>query len=320
MPTFETLLIFTAAALGLSVVFRYFPAAYGVVKLIGAVLCMAFVPVLHAGPNVTLVGDDYRGVVMREVAADERSEIRRGGDVYELAVKSAGVTMRSLVPGGSSIAMADLLHVTDIALIVIDSTRGATPVIREHILIARQARVPMLAMLMTNVERLHAGAPDEAAELLVVEVQEIRELLSSYDLNGGSVDVYYDARMPEGMVTAAGFGIRETLRVLSRAVSRRVRPEELPSVSELWGAVYLLTDLEADGNAVTLSPQDKITVWSEGTRSRATLNSISQYHPGDFREMSLSLEEPLSGMEGSRILLLSGERVVGLGAITQIGH
>ena len=298
MPTFESLLTFTAAVL----------------------LCVTFVPAAHAGPSVTLVGDDYRGVVMREAAANERSEIRRGDDVYELVLKSAGVTMRSLIPGGGASAMADLLHVTDIALIVIDSTKGPTPVIREHILIARQARVPMLAMLLANVERLYAGAPDEAAELLAVEVQEMREVLSAYDLNGDSVDVYYDSRIPGAGMAVAGFGTREALRALSRFVPRRVRTRDLRKVRELWGAVYLLTDLEADGNAVSLSPQEEITVWSEGTQSRATLNSISQYYPGDFREMALSLDEPVNGMEGSRILLLNGERVVGLGAITQIGH
>jgi translation elongation factor EF-Tu-like GTPase len=36
--------------------------------------------------------------------------------------------------------------------------------------------------------------------------------------------------------------------------------------------------------------------------------------------MALSLEQPLKATEGSRILLMSGERVVGLGAVTQIGH
>ncbi len=298
MPTFESLLIFTAAAL----------------------LCVTFAPAAYSGPSVTLVGDDYRGVVMREASATEGSEIRRGDDVYELVLESAGVTMRSLVPGGSATAMADLLHVTDIALIVIDSTRGPTPVIREHILIARQARVPMLAVLLTNVERLYAGAPDEAAELLAIEVQEIREVLSAYDLNGDSVDVYYDSQTPDAGTAVAGFGTRETLRALSRFVPRRVQAGHLRKVRELWGAVYLLTDLEADGNAVSLSPQDEITVWSEGTQSRGVLNSISQYYPGDFREMALSLEQPLNGMEGSRILILSGDRVVGLGAITQIGH
>lgn len=287
---------------------------------IAAVLCVAFAPVAYASPGVTLIGDDYRGFLMREAAAGERSEIRRGGDVYELLLESVGVTVRNLVPGGGVAAMADLLHVTDIALIVIDSTKGPTPVIREHILIARQARVPMLAILLANVQRLYASAPDEAAELLAIEVQETRELLSAYDLNGDSVRVYYDSGAPGSATPVSSFGMREALRTLSRFVPRRVGAGELVEVRELWGAVYLLTDLEADGNAVSLSPQDEIIVWSEGTRSKATLSSISSYHPGDFREMALSLEQPLKATEGSRILLMSGERVVGLGAVTQIGH
>ena len=115
--------------------------------------------------------------------------------------------------------------------------------------------------------------------------------------------------------------MREALRALARFVPQRVRGRGSAGNARALGC-----GLSVDGiwkpteNAVSLSPHDEMIVWSEGTRSKATLNSISQYHPGDFREMALSLEEPLTGMEGSRILLLSGERVVGLGAITQIGH
>ncbi len=255
---------------------------------------------------------------MREVAAQERSPIHRREGVYELLVESAGVKVSSLAPGGGATAMADLLQVTDIGLIVIDSTVGPTAVIREHILIARQARVPMLAMLFTNVAQLYADAPNEAAEVLALEVREIRELLSAYDLNGGAAGVYYDARTPDDVAGISAFGVRASLRVLSRFASRRVRVAEMGQVSDMWGAVYLLTELEADGNAVNLAPNDTVTVWSEGTQSTATLRSVSQYLPGDYREMPLTMAAPITGMEGSRILLVRGERVVGLGSITQI--
>jgi translation elongation factor EF-Tu-like GTPase len=299
---------------------RSFFRRSGLPLLIGVFLFTAFAAVAHAAPKVVLIGDEYGGVIMREVAARERSDIRRRGDTYELMVESVGLTLRSLAPGGSVIALANLLHASDIALIVVDSTVGPTPAIREHVLIARQARVPMLAMLLANVEGLYAGAPEEAAELLALEIREIRELLSTYDLNGDSVLVYYDAQTPESGDGIAAFGARETLRALSRFMPRRVQAGEMERVSEIWGAVYLLTEPEADGHAVSLTPDDSIIVWSEGTQSRATLTSVTQYHPGDFREMPLSMEAPLEGREGSRILLVSGDRVVGLGAITQIGR
>lgn len=268
--------------------------------------------------TVTLVGDEHLGVIMREMAGKEGSEIQSQGGVYELAVESAGVRLRSLADGEGVIAMADLLLESDIALIVIDATKGPTPVIREHVLIARQARIPMMAMLMGNVEGLFAGAPDEAAELLALEIREIRELLSAYDMNGNAARVYLDSRPPDAVAGVAAYGSREALLALAHFVPRRVRTTDLGQVSNIWGAVYLLTDAEADGNAMGLAPNDSIVLWSEGTQSTATLNSVSAYRPGDFREMPLSMEAPVKGVEGSRFLLVNDDRVVGVGAITQI--
>ena len=286
--------------------------------LTGALLCALIAPATYASPKVTLIGDDYRAVVMGEVAAEERAAIHRRDGVYELVVQSAGLTVSSLAPGGGVTAMADLLQITDIALIVIDATVGPTDVIREHILIARQARVPMLAMLLANVAQLYADAPDEADAVLALEAQEIRELLSAYDLNGDAAGVYYDALAPKTAVGISAFGNRESLRALSRFAPRRVREAGMGQVSDIWGAVYLLTEMEVGGIAASLAPKDTFIIWSEGTQSAATLRSVSQYHPGDYREMPLILEAPIKGMEGSRILLVRGERVVGLGTITQI--
>jgi len=267
---------------------------------------------------VTLIGDDDRGVVMRELAAREQSPIEDREGVYGLLVESAGLTISSLAPGGGAGAMADLLLTTDIGLIVMDSTVGPTAVIREHIIIARQARVPMLALLLTKVEQLHVDAPDEADALLTLEIQEMRELLSAYDLNGGAVGVYYDGTTPGNVTGISAFGIRASLRALSRFAPRRVRTQEMGQASDIWAAVYLLTPLEADGHAIGLAPDETVTLWSEGTQSTATLRSVSQYEPGDYREMPLASAAPIRGMEGSRILLLRDEKVVGLGAITQV--
>jgi translation elongation factor EF-Tu-like GTPase len=273
-----------------------------------------------AAPAVTLIGDDERVFVIAEAAAGEQAQIRRERGIDELDAVNAGVLLRSPSPGTGITAVADLLQITDIALIVMDSTVGPTAAIREQLLIARQARVPMLALLLTNVERLHARAPEESAGLLELEIQELRALLASYALDGDTVGVYYDAALPEPADGVNAFGIRECLRSLANFLPRRVRSGEPEPVSEIWSAVYLLTEREADGHAITLAPRDSIVLWSEGTQSRATLDSVSDYHPGEFREMKLALETPVRAMEGSRILLVRGESVVGLGAVTEIKH
>jgi hypothetical protein len=288
---------------------------------VGAILLVVLVLPAHVvlgATTVALVGDEHLGVVMREMAGKEGSEIQGHGGIYELAVESAGVTLRSLADGEGVTAVADLLLASDIALIVIDATRGPTPVIREHILIARQARVPMVAMLMGNVEGLFAGAPDEAAELLALEIREIRDLLSAYDMDGNGARVYVDSRPPDPVAGIAAHGTREALLSLARFVPRRVRAAAPGEVSKIWGAVYLLTDAETDGGASTLAPGSSVLLWSEGTESIATVNSVSEYRPGDFREMPLSMAAPVKGVEGSRFLLVSDDRVIGVGTITQI--
>lgn len=194
---------------------------------VAALLYALVAPVVHGGPAVTLIGDDGRGVVMRELAAREQTPIESRDGVYALLVESAGLTISSLAPGGGAGAMADLLLATDIGLIVMDSTVGPTAVIREHIIIARQARVPMLALLLTNVAQLHVDTPDEADALLALEVQEVRELLSAYDLNGGAAGVYYDGTAPGNVAGISAFGIRASLRALSRFAPRRVRKQDM---------------------------------------------------------------------------------------------
>lgn len=283
-----------------------------------AILLLTLGSPVEASPSVTLVGHEHLGVVMREVAAKEGSEIETRDGVYELAVESAGITLRSLVPGEGAMTMADLLHASDIALIVMDATRGPTPEIREHVIVARQARVPMLAMLVANVDAVFAAAPAEAADLIALEIREIRDLVSAYDLDGNALQVYTDSAPKSPVAGVADHGSREALVALARFLPHRVRAAEPGRVSSIWSAVYLLTDAEVDGEAVGLASGDTIGLWSEGTRTQATLESMTNYEPGDFREMPLRMAEPVKGIEGSRILLIRDDRVVGLGAITQI--
>lgn len=318
MPTLEISSIFTSAAPLMNTAPTPSGRPIRTALLVGTLVCLAASTAAHAGSNVVLIGDEHRGVLLREAAAEERSEIRRRGDTYELAVKSVGLTLRSLVPGGAVTALANVLHGSEIALIVVDSTKGPSAAIREHVLVARQARTPMLAMVLVNVARLYAGAPEEAGELLSLEIREIRDLVSTYELGGESLPIFYDAEIPDAGEDVAAFSTREALRTLSRFTLRRASTSGAADAREVWGAVYLLTELEVRGRAGSLSPNDSIIVWSEGTQSKATLASLTPYFPGDFREMPLAMESSLKAREGSRILLVNGGRVVGLGAITQI--
>lgn len=273
-----------------------------------------------SAPGIVLLGDDHRSVIMRDVAASESTEIQRRGDIYELDVRRFGVAMRTLAPGGAITELADALHASEIGLVVVDATRGISPAVREHIVVARQARTPMLAVMLVNVERLHQKAAEESDDLLSLEIEDIRDLLAGYGFDADSTRIFFDARPAAVETQPEATGIFETLGVLSLFGPRRAGAAALESTGEIWGAVYLLGEAETNGEARTLSPNDSLVVWSEGMHANATLASLTAYHPGDFREMPLSMQSPIEVREGSRILLVSGERVVGLGAVTQIGR
>ena len=275
---------------------------------------------VHSAPGIVLLGDDYRGVIMRDLAAGERSDIERRGDIYELEVRRVGVSLRNLAPGGAITELADALHASEIGLVVVDATRGISAAAREHILVARQARTPMLAVIFTNIERLHDKAGEESDDVLGIEIQDVRDLMASYGFDADSTRIFFDARPVALQTQPEAAGIMETLRVLSLFGPRRAGAANLHSAGEIWGAVYLLGDAETNGSASTLSPNDSLVVWSEGRHANATLASLTAYHPGEFREMPLAMQTPLEVQEGSRILLVRADRVVGIGAVTQIGR
>ena len=71
----------------------------------------------------------------------------------------------------------------DGAILVVAATDGPMPQTREHILLARQVRVPQLVVFMNKVDMV------DDPELLELVEMEIRELLSFYNFDGDNIPV-----------------------------------------------------------------------------------------------------------------------------------
>ena len=71
----------------------------------------------------------------------------------------------------------------DGAILVVNAADGPMPQTREHILLARQVRVPALVVFLNKVDQVD----DE--ELLELVEMEVRELLSSYDFPGDDIPI-----------------------------------------------------------------------------------------------------------------------------------
>ncbi len=271
-----------------------------------------------AGNTIALIGDNYREQVFNDVLIEFNIKEKSTGNEKKAHIKETGDVITTLLPGATNIQIANQLRKSSIALVVVDSTIGPLPIDRDHIIIARQARVPVIAILLANLTKLHSAAPKDAIELLELEELEMRELLTNYEVGGASTLVFYDRKFTYSGTTLSGMGIEETFKVLSKINTEKNYPKSTKIIKEFRGSFYLLTQAEANNKAIFLSKNKTIQIWSEGTVSESLVISDGNYKPGDVTEFNMKINGKLSGYEGSRLILVNNGNLVGIGVIAKI--
>ena len=224
------------------------------------------------------------------------------GDDARLSLSSAsGVEVPS--KGASASEVANAAARAKHAVLVIDAENGPLPVTREHILIARQAGVPSLSMLVVNAAALN-GLPDKAT-LIDKEVAEVRQLFDKYEIKGSAVPLFFDEG---GLKSILG----ETVALPARA------PESNPSPSrkEVSGLIYLLSALESPG-VKSIRHGDTVTIWIGGQTTNARVNSKLVIEPGGVGDIQVATEVPVSFSPGQRFLFESGGKIVAAGVVTE---
>lgn len=282
-----------------------------------ALLIIAISTDVIAGNTIALIGDNYRELVFKDVLIDLKIKGYSVGNERKARLKTGDV-ITALLPGASNIQIANQLRKASIAVVVVDSTMGPLPIDRDHIIIARQAKVPVIVVLLSNLSSLHSAATKDAIELLELEELEMRELLSNYNVGGESTHVFYDRKSAHSGPPLSGMGIKETFHVLSKIKAIRSNYNITRDIEKFRGSFYLLTQAEANNKGIFLSKGKTIKIWSEGTDSISTVISDGNYKPGDVAEFDIKVNDNLAGYEGSRILLLKNGHLVGIGVIAKI--
>jgi translation elongation factor EF-Tu-like GTPase len=229
--------------------------------------------------DVLLLGDDAR----LSLLSDSRVEApRKGASASEVAN-----------------AAAKAKH----AVLVIDAANGPLSITREHILIARQARVPSLSMLVVNTAALDA-LPDKAS-LIDIEVAEVRQLFDKYEIKGSAVPLFFDE---SGLKSI----LRETVALPARA------PESTPSPSrkEVSGFIYLLSAPESPG-VKAIRHGDTVTIWVGGQTTTARVNSKAAIEPGGMGDIQVETDVPVGFYPGQRFLFESDGKIVAAGVVTK---
>ena len=232
--------------------------------------------------RVVLLGDEIRKDVLHECVA--RNVCPTGSE-----------TAFALPPPQATAAQtADSVQQAALGVLVVDPAIGPLPVTREHIVVARQARVPKLAVLFTQSDAL------DDKNLLELETMEMRDLLETYEMDGDHARIYVGDQ-----------GLRQ---LLADAAALLPRPQSsaLADSRRLHGYIYNLSSAEG-GHA--LSAGDSMDIWIGGQTVRCRLVSPQAVADGETPEVRLETEKPLAAAAGQRFLLQQNGRLIAAGVV-----
>ncbi|MFO1015596.1 MAG: hypothetical protein U1E50_17725 [Caulobacteraceae bacterium] len=270
--------------------------------------------------EVALIGDACRAEVFRRLVLQLRGTVTSDDSgAKRLAARGAALDITCIRDGEDPVGFATQARTAHIALIAMDATEGPRALIREHLLITRQTRAPA-HLMVANIKALRGAAPSDAADLISSEIEEALALAALYLPEGHVPEVLFDEEMPgldemdwpHGLADAARF-----LTVLPAAPKPR---RELRLAHGATLAFYLLSAQERRGRSSQLEAGHHFLLWSEGKTSVARLGGSAQtyFAPGADAEALFGFEEPLPMAEGSGVLLIRDETLIGVGAVKSL--
>lgn len=228
-------------------------------------------------------------------------------------------SVRAALPGTPISDVADSLYTSDVALLVLDATHGPLPENREHTLATRQARVPYVIVLITNVDALYdAVGKFDGDELLVLEEQEIRAVLELYGIGGAETAVYHDSSRAQRATSTMIGDLRRLASDLSALPAAERQNKTLPNARAADGEVYLLTHEESNGQAVTIEGTRSLKLWIGGKATTAAVSVDGVAGPGDMISFRYRTDISMPAAAGARMILIDNDRIVGVGVVATV--
>ena len=234
--------------------------------------------------RIVLLGDEMRKNILPDCIAQN------------ICPKGSEALFLLPPPHATAAQAADMAQQAALGVLVVDSTTGALPITREHIIVARQAYVPKLAVLFTPSVVL------DDKELLELEIKEMRDLLDSYEMDDKNARIYIGYQ-----------GLRQLI-----ADAATLTPRQQPSTTlqvnsrRLHSYIY---NLSREEGGHTLSVGDSMDIWIGGQTVRCKLVSPQTVAAGEPPEVLLEAEKPLAVFEGQRFLLQQNGRLIAVGVV-----
>lgn len=275
---------------------------------------------LHAEIRIAVLGVGNDMNLIERWASSEGTAVKATGSAQSFRVDDLNAFILAPRPESSLAQVASLLYEASAAVIVIDTTQGPLPANREHIILARQARVPIVAIMLANVDALHALAPDDATELLMLEEEEVRAVMAAYELDGRTALAFHDSKGGRNTPKASAGGLSKAASLLAGISKGGDRNPPAEPQQQGRGQVYILTAAEAKGAPASFSGSTPMVIWSDGATATVEVTPTRAATPGDVADVSIRGERGFLGKAGSRFVLIKDESVVGLGVFTEVSR
>lgn len=226
---------------------------------------------------------------------------------------------RPVSPHASIDHATNTLYGSHVSVLVLDATEGPLPQNREYALATRQAGVQYIVVLITKVDELFAAVGDaEGANLLALEEQEIRNVLELYGIGGSDTLVFHDsAQTSRGTPTMSGDIRALASRVATLPSGARAHKKMKHSASGS-GEMYLLTEPEANGRAITIEGSRNLQLWISGRSTPAAITVKGVARPGDVAEFSFQADAAVPAEAGAQMMLVDDGSIVGIGMVTAL--
>ena len=171
-----------------------------------------------------------------------------------------------------------------------------------------------------RVDELHALAPADASDLIILEEEELRSVMSAYELDGRSALVFHDSDVGANAPKASAGGLGKaasTVASISKGGDRNPPPEPQ---QQGRGQVYLLTAGEAKSGPTSIAGPTPMVIWSDGATATVEITPTRAAAPGDVADVAIYGERGFLGKAGSRFVLIRDESVVGIGVFTEVSR
>lgn len=269
--------------------------------------------------RVAVLGVTPKMDVVESWASIEDAEVTVTSAAKSFRIEKSDITIVAPTPTATLPEKATTLYRADAAIIVMDATEGPLPSLRDHVIIARQAQVPLVTMMFANVDLLWKLAPDDARELLDLEEEEFLNVLSLYEMGDARTPLFHDTAHANRAPTSATGGLGAVGRYFANRSSARQAASNIESQRNALGQVYFLADAEANGYGIDRAKEWSLELWTEGTSRVVDVYGAEVYGTADVGAVSIEAADPFPAYEGSRFLLFDDGHIVGLGVMTNLG-